>query len=75
MIVRHIEIDQGKRKQLLDLCKTLGFPTHQAYIFIIEAFKLIGFRCNLEKHGDTYADWDATGCSDVQQVLAGITLI
>ena len=51
----------------------LGLPIYQAYIFIVEALELIRFCHHLDKYGDTYANWDATSCSDAQQVLAGIT--
>ena len=64
----------------MDICKTRWAEWHwayqhfyQAYIFIVEAFELIRFCRHLDKYGDTYADWDATSCSDAQQVLAGIT--
>ena len=80
MIVRHNVIDPGKRKPLLDLCKTRWAERHcayqhfyQAYIFIVEALELIGFHRHVDKYGDTYADWDATSRSDAQQVLGGIT--
>lgn len=34
---------------------------------------MIGFKHHVAKYGDTYADWDPTSRSDVQQILASIT--
>ena len=80
MIVRQNVVDTEKRKALLDLCKTRWAERHyayqhfyQAYVFIVEAFEMIGFKHHLEKYGRLYADWDSASRSDAQQVLGSIT--
>ena len=80
LIVKHNVVDQAKRKPLLDLCKTRWAERHsayqhfyQAFVFLVEALELIGFKRHLAKYGDTYADWDPASRSDAQQVLASIT--
>ena len=74
-------MDKSKRKPLLDLCKTRWAEQHsayqhfyQAYVLIVEALEVIGFKHHLAKYGNTYADWDSTSRSDAQQILASITL-
>ena len=80
LIVKHNVVDPAKRKPLLDLCKTRWAERHsayqhfyQAFVFLVEALELIGFKRHLTKYGDTYADWDPASRSDAQQVLASIT--
>ena len=80
MIVRQNVVDTEKRKALLDLCKTRWAERHyayqhfyQAYVFIVEALEMIGFKHHLEKYGRLYADWDSASRSDAQQVLGSIT--
>ena len=80
MIVTQNVPDAGKRKPLLDLCKTRWAERHnayqhfyQAYVFIVEALEMIGYRYHLDKYGSLYADWDSSSCSDAQQILASIT--
>ena len=65
---------------MLDLCKTRWAesqgPYHhfyQAYVYITEALELIGYRWDMVKYGDTYANWDTSSRSNAQQVLASIT--
>ena len=80
LIVTHNVEDQSKRKPLLDLCKTRWAERHsayqhfyQAFVFIVEALELIGFKHHLTKYGDTFADWDSASRSVAQQILASIT--
>ena len=78
--MKHNVVDPAKRKPLLDLCKTRWAERHsayqhfyQAFVFLVEALELIGFKRHLAKYGDMYADWDPTSRSHAQQVLASIT--
>ena len=80
LIVTHNVEDQSKRKPLLDFCKTRWVERHsayqhfyQAFVFIVEALELIGFKHHLTKYGDTFADWDSASRSVAQQILASIT--
>lgn len=79
LIVNQNVVDAAKRKPLLDLCKTRWAERHsayqhfyQAFVFIVEALEMIGFKRHLAKYGDKYADWDPASCSDAQQILASI---
>ena len=70
----------GKRKPLLDLCKTRWAERHiayqhfyQAFTYIVEALELIGYRRHLNKYGDLYADWDPANRTEAQQIVASIT--
>ena len=70
----------NQREPLLDLCKTCWAERHsayqhfyQAYVFIVEALEMIGFKHHLAKYGNMYDDWDSTSRSDAQQILASIT--
>ena len=63
LIVTHNVEDQAKRKPLLDLFKTRSAERHcasqhfyQAFVFLVEALEMIGFKHHLAKYGDTYAD-------------------
>lgn len=80
LIVTHNVVDQTKRKPLLDLCKARWAERHsayqhfyQAFVFIVEALEMIGFKCHLDMCGDKFADWDSGSHSDAQQILASIT--
>ena len=78
LIVKHNVVHQTKRKALLDHCKTRWAERHsaylyQAFVFLVEALELIGYKRHLAKYGDTYADWDPASRSDAQQILASIT--
>ena len=80
LIVKHNVMNEAKRKPLLDLCKTRWAERHtayqnfyQAFVFILEALEMIGFKRHLDKYGDTFADWDPANRSEAQQMLAGIT--
>ncbi len=70
----------GKRKPLLDLCKTRWAERHiayqhfyQAFTYMVEALELIGYRRHLNKYGDLYADWDPANRTEAQQIVASIT--
>lgn len=70
----------GKRKPLLDLCKTRWAERHVAYqhfyqsfTYMVQALELIGYRDHLDKYGDLYADWDSVNRTEAQQILASIT--
>ena len=63
LIVTHNIVNETKRKPLLDLCKTRWAEQHTAYqhfyeafVFIVESLKMIGFKRHLSKYGDMYAD-------------------
>ena len=80
LIVSRNVVDQAKRKPLLELCKTRWAERHsgyqhfyQAFVFIVEALELIGFKRHLAKYGDTYADWEPASRNDAQQILASLT--
>ena len=80
LIVNHNVVDAAKRKPLLDLCKTRWAQRHfayqhfyQAFVFIVEALEMIGFKRHLAKYGNKYADWDPASCSNAQHILASIT--
>ena len=71
---------EGKRKPLLDLCKTRWTERHsayqhfyQAFKFLVEALELIGYKHHLQKYGSLYADWDPSNRTEAQQILASIT--
>ena len=75
-------MDTSKTNPFLDLCKTRWTERHSAYqhfyqacVFIVEALEMIGFKHQLAKFGNTYADWDSTSRSDAQQILASIYII
>jgi len=79
LIVKHNRVNATKRKPLLDLCKTRWAERHtaylhfyQAFVFIVEALEMIGFKCHLPKYGDLYADWDPANRNEAQQILASI---
>ena len=64
----------------MDLCKTRWAERHsayqhfyQAFVFIVEALEMIGFRHHLAEYGDTFADWDSASRNEAQQILASIT--
>ena len=72
----------GKRKPLLDLCKSWWAERHIAHqhfyqaftcTYIVEALELIGYRCHPTSYGDLYADWDPANYTEAQQILASIT--
>ena len=70
----------GKRKPLLDLCKTRWAERHnayqhfyQAFTYIVEALELIGYKRHVDKYGDLYADWDPPNHTEAQQIVASIT--
>ena len=70
----------GKRKPLLDRCKTRWAERHnaqqhfyQAFTYIVEALEVIGYRRHLNKYGDLYADWDPANHTEAQQIVASIT--
>ncbi|KAK2561865.1 hypothetical protein P5673_015259 [Acropora cervicornis] len=80
LIVTHNIVNETKRKPLLDLCKKRWAERHtayqhfyQAFVFIVEALEMIGFKRHLSKYGDMYADWDPANCNEAQQILASIT--
>ena len=83
-ILEHIVLvnvpESQRRKTLLDLCKTRWAERHSyyqhfylAYIYVIQALELIGYRRHLDRYGDKYADWDTSSRSDAQQILAAVT--
>lgn len=72
--------DTNKRKALLDLCRTRWAERHsayqhfyQAYMFIVEALEVIGYRMHLDTYGADFKDWENTARSEAQQLLASIT--
>ena len=80
LIAKHNIVNVTKRKPLLDLCKTRLAERHtayqhfyQAFVFIVEALEMIGFKRHLSKYGDMYADWDPANRNEAQQILASIT--
>ena len=38
---------------------------------MVEALEMIVVKSHLDKHGDTYSDWDPASHTDAQQILAG----
>ena len=34
---------------------------------------MVGYKLNIEEHGDTLGDWNSHNCSEAQQLLASIT--
>jgi len=72
-------VEESKRKALIDVCRTRWAQRHiafrhfyQAYIFIVEALEVIGFRLHCDKY-ELYADWDAQNRSEAQQIHKSIT--
>ncbi|XP_022810041.1 zinc finger MYM-type protein 1-like [Stylophora pistillata] len=79
-IVKRNIVNETKRKPLLDLCKTRWAERHtayqhfyQAFVFIVEALGMIGFKRHLLKYGDMYVDLDPANCNEAQQILASFT--
>ena len=79
LLVKHNIVNVTKRKPLLDLCKTRWAERHtayqhfyQAFVFIVEALKMIGFKRHLPKYGDLYgdlyADCDPANRNEAQQI-------
>ena len=80
MIVSKSVAHEGKRKPLLDYCRTRWVERsiayrhfYQAFIYITEALEMIGYRRHLDKYGNLYADWDPANRTETQQILASIT--
>ena len=78
LIVKHSIVNVAKRKTLLDLSRWAERHTayqhfYQAFVFILEALEMIGFKRHLPKYGDMYADWDPVNLNEAQQILASIT--
>ena len=72
--------ESQKRKILLDLCKTRWAERHSsyqyfylAYVYVIQALELIGYRRHVDRYGDKYADWDTSSRSNAQQIPAAVT--
>ena len=80
LTVKRNFMNEETRKPLLDLFKTRWAEQHRAYqhfyqafVFIVEALEMIRFKRHVDKYGDAFADWDPDNCSEVQEMLAGIT--
>ena len=72
--------DPGRRKPLLDLCKTRWAERHsayqhfyQGYMHIVTALEVIGYKKHYDEYGELYGDWDAKVRSDAQQIAVSIT--
>ena len=81
-IVQHDVPDIGKRKPLIDLCKTRWAERHNAYSHFYTSFKYIIIALELIAlglHRDTYdevfrtAVWDSKSKTDASGLLTGLT--
>ncbi|XP_013421627.1 52 kDa repressor of the inhibitor of the protein kinase-like [Lingula anatina] len=79
LIAKTNTFGEGRRKVLLDLCRTRWAERHGAYqhfytgyTFLVEALEVIGFRLYEEEYSE-YQDWDPGNRSEAQQILSSIT--
>ena len=65
---------------MLDLCRTRWAERqtayqhfYQAFVFIVGALEMIGFKRHLPKYSEMYADWNPANRNEAQQILASIS--